>query len=164
MRGAHMFLSGDTDGRNNHKSVQSSRMSLITRRPRFVRDEARRLLAFTATYAGGVLILELATGRHYGLAALTVSGAGTLSGITAVRIGQAAISGPRKSRDTPTDHQREPDYPLVPGFPPEVVILVDQGRKIRAIGRYRELNPGIGLKAAKDAIDELAASRGQLLP
>jgi ribosomal protein L7/L12 len=159
-----MFLGGDSDGRNNRKYVQSWRMSSITRRPRSLRDEAKRLLLFTATYASGALILELVTGRHYGLSALAVTAAGTLSGIVAVRVVQAAISGTRKSRDTPTDHHSEPDYPAVPGFAPEVVILVDQGRKIQAIGRYRELNPGIGLKAAKDAIDELAASRGQLLP
>jgi ribosomal protein L7/L12 len=155
-----MFLGGDSDGRNNRKYVQSWRMSLITRRPRSLRDEAKRLLVFTATYASGALILELVTGRHYGLSALAVTTAGTLSGIVVVRVVTAAISGTPKSLDTPT----EPDYPAVPGFAREVVILVDQGRKIQAIGRYRELNPGIGLKAAKDAIDELAASRGQLLP
>jgi Ribosomal protein L7/L12 C-terminal domain len=43
---------------------------------------------------------------------------------------------------------------------PEVVILVEQGRKIQAIKRYRELNPGTGLKEAKDVIDGLA---GQVL-
>jgi ribosomal protein L7/L12 len=38
----------------------------------------------------------------------------------------------------------------------EVVVLVGQGRKIQAIKRYRELNPGTGLKEAKDVIDEIA--------
>jgi ribosomal protein L7/L12 len=37
----------------------------------------------------------------------------------------------------------------------EVATLVRQGRKIEAIKRYRELNPGIRLKEAKQVIDEL---------
>jgi ribosomal protein L7/L12 len=38
---------------------------------------------------------------------------------------------------------------------PEVLILVERGRKIQAIKRYREMNPGVGLKQAKDVIDGL---------
>jgi ribosomal protein L7/L12 len=38
---------------------------------------------------------------------------------------------------------------------PEVAALVERGRKIQAIKRYRQLNPGIGLKEAKDVIDGL---------
>jgi ribosomal protein L7/L12 len=33
--------------------------------------------------------------------------------------------------------------------------LVTQGRKIEAIKRYRQLNPGIGLREAKQVIDEM---------
>jgi ribosomal protein L7/L12 len=33
--------------------------------------------------------------------------------------------------------------------------LLEQGRKIQAIKRYRELNQGVGLKGAKDVIDGL---------
>jgi ribosomal protein L7/L12 len=36
---------------------------------------------------------------------------------------------------------------------PEVLVLLEQGRKIQAIKRYRELNPGVGLKEAKNVID-----------
>ena len=39
--------------------------------------------------------------------------------------------------------------------PPEIRTMVDQGKKIKAIKRYRELNPGIGLKEAKNFIDGL---------
>jgi len=39
--------------------------------------------------------------------------------------------------------------------PPEIWTMVDQGKKIKAIKRYRELNPGIGLKEAKNVIDGL---------
>jgi ribosomal protein L7/L12 len=108
------------------------------------------VVAFSATYAIGVCLFELVTGRHPGLLGIAIPAAGALSGIGAVRVFQAAT---RKIRDTPTDHHGEPDYQAVPGLAPEVVILVNQGRKIQAIKRYRELNPGIGLKEAKDVID-----------
>jgi ribosomal protein L7/L12 len=48
-----------------------------------------------------------------------------------------------------------PVYQVLPEAAPEVLILVEQDRKIQAIKRYRELNPGIGLKQAKDVIDGL---------
>ena len=37
----------------------------------------------------------------------------------------------------------------------DVPALAKQGRKIEAIKRYRELNPGVGLNQAKRVIDEL---------
>jgi hypothetical protein len=37
----------------------------------------------------------------------------------------------------------------------DVQALVAQGRKIEAIKRYRQLNPGIGLREAKRIVDEL---------
>jgi hypothetical protein len=37
----------------------------------------------------------------------------------------------------------------------EVLALLEQGRKIAAIKRYRELNPGMGLRDAKDVIDDI---------
>ena len=40
-------------------------------------------------------------------------------------------------------------------LPPEITALVLQGKKIQAIKRYRELNQGVGLKEAKDIIDQL---------
>ena len=43
----------------------------------------------------------------------------------------------------------------VPGAGQDVLILVRQGRKIEAIKRYREMNPGIGLREAKHVIDGL---------
>lgn len=43
----------------------------------------------------------------------------------------------------------------VPGAGQDVLTLVRQGRKIEAIKRYRQLNPGIGLREAKHVIDEL---------
>lgn len=43
----------------------------------------------------------------------------------------------------------------IPTPAPEVVDLAHQGKKIQALGRYRELNPGISIKQAKDVIDEI---------
>jgi ribosomal protein L7/L12 len=37
----------------------------------------------------------------------------------------------------------------------DVLTLLRQGRKIEAIKRYRQLHPGIGLRDAKRAVDEL---------
>ena len=42
-----------------------------------------------------------------------------------------------------------------PGAEEDVATLARQGRKIEAIKRYRQLNPGIGLREAKQVIDEL---------
>jgi ribosomal protein L7/L12 len=45
------------------------------------------------------------------------------------------------------------------GVTPEILALIEQDRKIQAIKRYRQLNPGTGLKEAKDVIDGLAGRR-----
>ena len=58
----------------------------------------------------------------------------------------------------------EPDCEVPPAPAPEVQILINQGRKIQAIKRYRELHPGTGLKEAKDIIDGLAARGGTAHP
>lgn len=42
------------------------------------------------------------------------------------------------------------------GLTPEITALVSQGRKIQAIKLYREQNPGVGLKEAKDIIDQIS--------
>jgi ribosomal protein L7/L12 len=42
-----------------------------------------------------------------------------------------------------------------PAVTPEITAMVEQGKKIKAIKRYRELNPGTGLKEAKNVIDGL---------
>jgi ribosomal protein L7/L12 len=48
----------------------------------------------------------------------------------------------------------------VPTVPVGVDELLMTGNKIGAIKRYRELNPGMGLKEAKDAVEEYARSKG----
>ncbi|MDQ2814144.1 MAG: hypothetical protein M3Z75_20315 [Actinomycetota bacterium] len=44
---------------------------------------------------------------------------------------------------------------VLPVPAPEVLTLARQGRRIQAIKRYRELNPDVGLKEAKEVIDGL---------
>ena len=46
------------------------------------------------------------------------------------------------------------DQPL-PVPSPDVQILAGQGRKIQAIKRYRQLNPDVALREAKEMIDGL---------
>ena len=58
-------------------------------------------------------------------------------------------------RGQPFPPQREVDPP----FERELVALLGEGRKIEAIKRYRE-RTGAGLKAAKDAVEALAARHG----
>ena len=53
------------------------------------------------------------------------------------------------------DHQEEVVIQALPVPTPEVAALVERGRKIKAIARYRELNPGIGIRQAKEFIDRL---------
>ena len=43
----------------------------------------------------------------------------------------------------------------LPEAEPDVLTLVEQGRNIEAIKRYRELHPGVGLREAKHAVDRL---------
>ena len=73
-----------------------------------------------------------------------------------------AVTG--KSGGTPANGHGGPVYQPLPEAAPEVVILVEQGRKIQAIKRYRELNPGIGLRRAKDVIDGLQPAIGHAFP
>lgn len=47
----------------------------------------------------------------------------------------------------------------IPTPAPEVVDLAHRGMKIQALGRYRQLNPGISLKQAADVINEILASK-----
>ena len=41
---------------------------------------------------------------------------------------------------------------------PDVLDLIRRGRKIEAIKLYRELNAGVGLKQAKDAVEQMERS------
>jgi Flp pilus assembly protein TadB len=43
----------------------------------------------------------------------------------------------------------------LPAASDEVLTLARQGQRIKAIKRYGQLNPGVGLRDAKDSVDEL---------
>jgi hypothetical protein len=43
----------------------------------------------------------------------------------------------------------------LPEAEPDVLTLVEQGRNIEAIKRYRELHPSVGLREAKHVVDRL---------
>lgn len=66
------------------------------------------------------------------------------------RLGPDDQGPPLAPQPAPHDDRAGP-----PEVAPEVFLLVQQGRKIQAIKRYRALNPGIGLSEAKDVIDAL---------
>jgi hypothetical protein len=46
---------------------------------------------------------------------------------------------------------------MEPNHDPRILDAIFHGRKIEAIKLYRELNAGLGLKEAKDAVEKLAA-------
>lgn len=52
-----------------------------------------------------------------------------------------------------------PDDGSGSAFEQEIVTLIEQGKRIEAIKLYRQ-RMGVGLKEAKDAVDELAARHG----
>jgi large subunit ribosomal protein L7/L12 len=56
-----------------------------------------------------------------------------------------------------------PQEPVVDSWEPEIVALMEQGRKIEAIKLYRE-KTGVGLKEAKDAVEAIATRRGIASP
>lgn len=81
--------------------------------------------------------------------------AGVAAALLASRVRRALRTATGNGPDTPVGYRTEAAGGALPQPAPEVVALVVQGRKIHAIKRYRELNPGIGLKQAKDVIDAL---------
>jgi hypothetical protein len=98
-----------------------------------------------------------ATGSHPGVALTAAALAGCLFA-DAVRRALRRVT--RERGGVPVDSPGEAGDQGY-GVTPEVLALVGQDRKIPAIKRYRELNPGTGLKEAKDIIDALAG-RDQL--
>jgi hypothetical protein len=106
-----------------------------------------------AVLAGGAYLLETVAGLHP-QAGLSVAQAAGYWFAYGVRGALGAVT--RRGGVAPAGNG-EPVCRVQPAPEPEVVILVHQGRKIQAIKGYRELNPGTGLKAAKDVIDGLVA-------
>jgi hypothetical protein len=132
-------------------------MRRITRRWRSLLDAIARRVILTAVITAGAYLIERAAGSHPPGWSILVVTAGALAGGALgeiIRKVWAVTAAPRT----------EPDGEAPPAPAPESQTLIDQGRKIQAIKRYRELHPGTGLKAAKDIIDGLAAPGGAAGP
>jgi hypothetical protein len=127
-------------------------MNRITWRLRSLLGAAARRVIVTVLVAVGAYVAELVAGWHpqaWGILAVIVGG------LSAGVVGDIFRAVTRKRGAVPADCLMEPACEVLPGGDPEVLILVEQGRKIQAIKRYRELHPGTGLKEAKDVIDGL---------
>ena len=127
-------------------------MNRVTWRLRSLLGAAARRVIVTALVAVGAYVVELVSGWHsqaWGILACMVGG------LSAGVVGDILRAVTRKRGAVPADRRIEPVCAVLPVPAPEVLILVEQGRKIQAIKRYRELYPGTGLKEAKDVIDGL---------
>ena len=113
--------------------------------------------AIPAVLGVGAYVIGRVAGWHPETLGLAAVGAGILGASVVPGVLRAVRrKGGDASADRDTVAVRE--APPVPA--PEVLILVEQGRKIAAIQRYRWLNPGVGLKQAKDVIDGLPPGQG----
>ena len=120
------------------------------------RGAATRWRALPAVLGVGAYVIGRASGWHpeaLGLAAMAV-------GLTASVVLGVLGAVTRKGGDAPADRDSVPVHEAPPAPAPEVLLLVEQGRKIQAIKHYRQVNRGIGLKQAKDVIDGLQPGQG----
>jgi hypothetical protein len=127
-------------------------MSRITGRLRAQLAAVPRRVMLSPAVAAVGIVAALAAGRQakaWDIAA-AVGGSLLVSAVGGVLRARARPSG-----SAPAGLDAVSAYEAAPVPDAEVLILVNQGRKIHAIKRYRQLNPGIGLKQAKDVIDGL---------
>jgi hypothetical protein len=123
-------------------------------RPRTLLRPAARLVIAVAVFAGADYLFLLPGGPHPGFWAAAGAGAGAFVLADVVR--RATRGRGRTGATAPTGHDAEAPGERSPGaVAPEVLTLVARDQKIQAIKLYRELNPGTGLKEAKDVIDGL---------
>jgi hypothetical protein len=94
--------------------------------------------------AGGILTILFTVIWHGSGADAALGGLWLL-----LALGNFAMAIEQRRRE-----QRGPGHAPT-ALPPEVLLLAEQGRKIEAIKRYRQLNPGTGLREAKQAVDGL---------
>jgi hypothetical protein len=104
-----------------------------------------------AAFAGVVHLFDRVTGPHPGFWGSAATGAGAFVFVDCARRTVRAVK--RTGGAGPVDRHSGPPDETLPVPVPEVLVLLEQGRKIQAIKRYRELNPGVGLKEAKNVID-----------
>ena len=132
-------------------------MAGIMRRVRSLLGAHSKRVILAAVLAGGAYLVEWAAGSHPQAGSIAAAAGGYWVGY-GVRRALGAVT--RRGGPVSAGRNGEAARRVLPVPEPEVVILVELGRKIQAIKRYRELNPGTGLKEAKDVIDGLA---GQVL-
>jgi hypothetical protein len=121
-------------------------------RPATSRQAWLAAVAGSGVVLGGVYAVERAAGWHPGFWTLVSPAVLTL-------VAHGYFIGARRE-PRPIAHDTQPDQASTtlmapPDIPWEVVCLVQQGEKILAIKRYRQLNGGVGLKEAKDIIDAI---------
>jgi hypothetical protein len=109
-------------------------------------------VAGSGVVLGGAYAVGRAAGWHPGFWTLVSPAV-----LTLVAHGFLSSGGrPRRPKELDTQpDQASTTLMAPPDIPWEVVCLVQQGEKILAIKRYRQLNGGVGLKEAKDIIDAI---------
>lgn len=128
-------------------------MSGIKRLRRYVLGATVRWVILAAALAGGAYILDRVAGPHPGLWGAAAVGAGAY--VFADCVGRAIRAVRGRGRAAPAVRNSEPTFKVLPVPAPEVLALVDQGWTVQAVKRYRELNPGVGLRDAKDVVEGL---------
>jgi hypothetical protein len=108
-------------------------------------------IAGAAAFGTAVYAVAFAAGWHPHPWPFIVGGCGGLAGSGFGRMLQIQGSRNGRRRAQVVDVARGSSDAL----PEDIVHLALQDKKIQAIKRYRELNPGVGLKQAKDLIDSI---------
>jgi hypothetical protein len=125
----------------------------IKRQRRYVLNATVRWVISAAVLAGATYVLDRVVGPRHGLWGAAAVGAGAY--VLADCVGRAVRAVRRRGRAAPVVRNSEPACGVLPVPAPEVLALVDQGWTIQAIKRYRELNPGVGLRDARDVVEGL---------
>jgi hypothetical protein len=125
----------------------------IKRNRRSLLGTVARWVILAAAFAGATYILDRFFGQRPGPWSAAVVGAGAF--MLADLVGRTVRAAKRSSRAASGAPRSEVTCEVRPEPSSEVLALLEQGRKIQAIKRYRELNQGVGLKGAKDVIDGL---------
>jgi hypothetical protein len=134
-------------------------MSRIEWRRRDVLSLLARWAVLEAALAAGDYLLYRAAGPHPGFWASGGVGAGAFLFADCFRRGVRSVR--RKVLGPPVVRASWPAGVSMPDAGPEILFLVEHGKKIQAIKQYREQNPGLGLKDAKDFVDGIV-ERGRL--
>ena len=106
---------------------------------------------FEAALAVGDYLLFRAAGPHAGFWASLGIGVGAVLFADCLRRAVRAVR--RQGSAPPVLRASWPADVPMPDAGPEILFLIEHGKTVQAIKCYREQNPGIGLKEAKDVID-----------